>query len=203
MWANIRTPAGFLLSRLALEDRYKLGHLSPEEQRLEFPNVWTIEETTGPKRLVLAPAIGHVQLMLHLTNEMPEPFWVLYVLTVSRVDCEPGRYQSDGPKTRREIEQFLIRFAEYFENDGRHHLWVGSEPGPELLVYDRHNKIYAYGAIDRFSRVLIGSGLTLSPSVPIPFPHTHHYHSTFDEEEKAIMNYWEWRQFPLHESDED
>lgn len=134
---------------------------------------------------------------------MPEPFWILYVLTVSRSAHISGRYQSDSSKTREEMEEFLLAFRSFLENDGRHTLWIRSEPGPELLVYDRHNKIYGYGPIDRFSVILSGDNLTLSPEVPIPSPHTHHYHQAFDTEENALMSYWKWLHFPLAESDDD
>jgi hypothetical protein len=182
---------------------YKLGHFEPEEQKYEHPNIWTIEQTTGPDRLILGPAKNHISFLVQLTRAMPEPFWVLYVLTVSRSEHLPGRYQSDSPKTREEIEEFLTRFGSFFENDGRHSVWVGSEPGPELLVYDRHNKIYAYGPLDKFSSLVSGDALSLSNGVPIPCPHSHHYHEEFDAEEVAIMRHWSWSHFPLVDSDDD
>jgi hypothetical protein len=188
---------------IPIEQLYKLGRVLPEEQKYEHNNIWTIETTTGPERLALGVVTSHVDYLLKLTKVMREPFWLLYILTVSRCGHTPGRYQSDISKTREEMEKFLITFRSFLENDGRHHLWIGSESGPELLVYDRHNIIYAYGPIDQFSAILVGDGLTLSSDVSISSPHSHHYHQAFDPEEDALMAHWEWQQFPLADSDDD
>lgn len=188
---------------LETEQLYKLGHFAPEEQKYEYPDIWTIEKTTGPERLVLGVATNQIDCLLKLTNAMPEPFWLLYVLTVSRSGRLTGRYQSASPKTRDQVAEFLINFRSFLETDGRHSLWIGSEPGPELLVYEPHNKIYGYGPIEKFSSILSGEGLTLSPEITVPSPHSHHYHQAFDTEEDALMSHWEWLRFPLQESDDE
>jgi hypothetical protein len=188
---------------VTMQAAYKLGYFNPEEQPFLHPNTWAVEETSGPSRLVIAPAKDQVKLLLRMMEVMPEPFWVLYVLTVSRAGNQLGRYQSAEPKNRESIKRFLGEFAQFLENDGRHHLWIGSEPGPELLVYDRHNKIYAYGPLEQFSEILSEIGLTPAPSIEIPSPHSHHYNQTYDETEASFVNYWEWLRTPLLDSDDE
>jgi len=185
-----------------MQTAYKLGYLNPEEQPFVHPNTWAVEETSGPSRLAIAPAENQVKVLLRLMEAMPEPFWVLYVLAVSRTGNQLGRYQSAEPKSREAIELFLREFAQFFENDGRHHIWISSELGPELLVYDRHNKIYAYGPLEEFSETLSEIGLTPASSIEIPSPHMHRYNQAHDEDESRLMNYWEWFRTPLLDSDD-
>ena len=79
---------------------------------------------------------------------MPEPFFVLYVLVVSRKEeNETARYQS-GEVSRAEVQAFLERFEDYLENDGRHHIWIHSPESSATLVYDNHDVIYCYGPLE-------------------------------------------------------
>jgi hypothetical protein len=176
--------------------------MTDDELRHEYPNVWAVEKTTGPDRLVIAPASGHVHLLKALFSVLQGPFWILYVLLVSRKDNLPGRYQCPGPVSREECESFLVQYREYFEGDGRHHIWVGAEYGAGLLIYDHHNVIYAYGPLEEFKVVLRASGLTQTDHVRFPVPHTHHYHSHFDEQEERILKHWEWRRSELQSGDD-
>jgi hypothetical protein len=72
-----------------------------------------------------------------------------------------------------------------------------------MLVYDRHNVIYAYGPLDRFIAVLNSAGLTESKQVHFPSPHAHHYHPEFDADEKRILRTEEWTISPLRPGDEN
>jgi hypothetical protein len=38
--------------------------------------------------------------------------------------------------------------------------------------------------------------------VRFPIPHIHNSNSEFDEDERDLLRYWEWKQFPLHDSDD-
>ena len=165
------------------------------------PNVWSNEKTTGPDRLVVAPSSGHVELMVELSRALPEPFGILYVLLISRLDNEPGRYQCPAPCGRSEMEAFLKEFEAYFESDGRHHVWVMSLPAAATLVYDQHNVIYAYGPLERYEKVLRKAGLK-EGAVNFPAPHAHNYNPQYDEQERRVLNYWDWRKTPLLEGDD-
>jgi hypothetical protein len=166
-----------------------------------YPNVWQQEKTTGPDRLVIAPASGQIELLRKLLGILPEPFGILYVLLVPRGDVEPGRYQSPTPASRAEVDAVLTRFSDYLENDGRHHLWVMSLPAAATLVYDNHNVLYAYGLLEDFKAVLRQNGLH-EDEVQIPSSHSHNYNVEYDRTENDMMALWEWRYFPLAEEEE-
>ncbi|HTD24543.1 MAG TPA: hypothetical protein VK738_17930 [Terriglobales bacterium] len=185
-----------------MELTYKFGVTPDDGRSYEYPNVFAVEKTAGPERLVIAPAGQHVSLMLALMRMMFEPFGILYVLTVPRGGGEAGRYQVANPVAREEAEGFLGRFKEFFENDGRHHIWIASVGTSDSLVYDNHNVIYAYGELREFERVLVKRGLTKVDCVEFPSPHTHKYNRAFDRSQQEVLGYWEWKQFPLQEDDD-
>jgi hypothetical protein len=123
-----------------------------------YSNCWDIENTTGPERLVIGPESSQVELLLKLAQTLAEPFGILYVLLVSRKDHEPARYQCPYPCDRGEMESFFRTFTDFFESDGRHHVWLTSLTDSSTLVYDKHNVIYAYGPLPQFERVLDSRG---------------------------------------------
>jgi hypothetical protein len=167
-----------------------------------YDDRWSLQRTT-PERLVIAPARGrHVDLLLDLARCVREPFGILYVLVVPRTgEHADGRYQSPHPTTLAATEAFVQRFRGYFEGDGRHHLWLMSLPDAATLVYDNHDVIYAYGPLARYRAVLANRGFRESP-VQIPDPHQHRYNQEFDGTERALIEYWGWRHFPLQPGDD-
>jgi len=185
-----------------METPYKFGWIADEERSYEYPNVFAVEKTTGPERLVIAPSSRHVSLMLDLMQMMFEPFGILYVLTAPRAGAEAGRYQVANPVAWNEAEGFLSRFERFFENDGRHHIWITSGRNSDRLVYDKHNVIYAYGELREFERILMKRGLTKAERVEFPSPHSHKYNEAYDQDQQEVLRYWEWKKFPLQESDE-
>ena len=72
----------------------------------------------------------------------------------------------------------------------------------DMLVYEKHNRIYAYGNLPEFEALLLKRGLTKAPQVTLPDPHVHKYNESFDTEQQNILNYWEWEYSPLRESDD-
>lgn len=171
-----------------------------------YPHVWARDDlSNGSSRLNVAPSGGHVDLLLKLSDCLPEPFRILYVLVVPRGEAEPGRYQSEE-LTREEVHDFLKSFEGFLESDGRAHLWVASvdPPSPPVgtLVYNRHNLIYAYGPLLQYELVLAELGLNLRESVDIPNPHSHHYNIEMDPEATRILDHWEWMWSPLQFGDE-
>ena len=186
---------------------YKFGWISDEkcsqdDQYYEYPDIYALETTPEPECLLVAPSTQHISVMLELLEVMPEPFWLLYVLVVPRGEAVDGRYQSADTVSRDEAKLFLSRFKEFFECDGRHHIWIRSASSSDLLVYDKHNVIYAYGQLLEFEAVVASRGLTKVDHIQLPFPHAHHYNEIFDEDESALLRYWEWNRTPLEEGDE-
>jgi hypothetical protein len=183
---------------------YKFGILEPEDREWTYSDVWATEETTGGgSRLVIAPSQGQIKLLAALLGAMSGPFWVLYVLIIPRARGEQGRYQSPEPQAASAVETLLNEFSEFLEGDGRHNLWIASESGSEVLVYDRHNVIYAYGPLASWRLLLATNEFDEVPEVLFPSPHSHHYHPGLDSEENRLLAYWDWHRTPLRESDEE
>ena len=99
------------------------------------------------------------------------------------------------------MESFLLEFKEYFESDGRHHLWVKSLPEWSTLVYDQHNVIYAYGRLQEFTEILKDNGFQKG-SVSFPVPHSHNYNPENDDAEERLLQHWAWLESPLLPDDD-
>ena len=182
---------------------YKFGYLDETgaELRYQHKNIWAQEKTSGADRLVIAPSFGHVDLLSKLSGVMEEPYFLLYVLQVPRSEVPPGRYQAPEPISRAKLTSFLRQFGDFLEGDGRHHFWIGSTDKSSLLVYDRHEVVYAYGPLDAFKAILIENGLQETTDVLLPDPHVHRYNQSFDQHAGDLMSFWSWKQFPLQDSD--
>jgi len=167
-----------------------------------YPDVWATQKTSGPDRLVIAPASRHVYLLLKMSSLMSEPFSLLYVLVASRGEAPEGRYESSQFLSREDVAAFLKRFGAFLESDGRHHFWIKSTAESELLVYDNHNLIYGYGCLGRFKEMLEREGLVEAPNVVIPYPHSHFFHDEFDSEQEQLLSFCKWEHSPLRDEDE-
>lgn len=174
---------------------------SDTPRAFRYPDIWARAKTTGPDRLIIAPSRGHMDVFMALMRAMPEPFLFLYVLVVPRADAEEGRYETPERITRGEGEAFLRRFEQFFENDGRHNLWLRFAESSDLIVYDRHNVLYAYGNLQSFEEIVLHSNMKKVADVRFPDPHAHCYNSEFDKDQTDLLNYWEWKRSPLHPAD--
>jgi hypothetical protein len=181
----------------------KLGTLreGAVETPHQYADTWLREPTTGPDRIAVGASSGQTQLISRLADVVTDPLFILYVLTVSRIDNEPGRYQSPFPVERDEREAFLDAYGDFIERDARHEVWLGAPDGSATLVYDQHNVLYAYGPLDGFESVLSESGFSEGP-VEIPVPHIHYYHAEFDEDEARVLGHFEWVVTPLRPEDD-
>jgi hypothetical protein len=175
----------------------------PKDQPWTYENVWAIEELSGTQRLVIAPRFGHPGILGRLIEIMPEPMWLLYVLVVPRGEGDAGRYQGSEPQSHEQVRRFLDEFETFLETDGRQNLWIRSETGSAMLIYDRHDLIYGYGPIDEWKEILKQVGLNEVPSasIKIPDPHSHHYHASLDAEASRLLAYFGWHHTPLRDED--
>jgi len=164
----------------------------------------TFERSTAPapERLTIAPASEQIELISKLLELMPGPFGFLYILVIPRGGSENGRYQLKETLTLAGIKSLLADYKDFFEGDGRHSFFVASHLDRALLVYDRHNVVYAYGDLDKYESLLVNSGFR-EQVVMFPLPHAHHYHDEFDSEEKRLLSSYEWLTFPLEEYDSE
>jgi hypothetical protein len=184
---------------LALTKLYKF---SADLDGCEFthPNLFEVQRTVGFSRILIGAVAGEVELILDLCRDLKGPFGVLYVLIVSRRGNEAGRYQCPVDLDYDELKAFLLEHREYFEQDGRHHLWINSFAGDGQFVLDRHKILFAYGDVDRISTRLTHHGFQEAP-VRVPTPHGHHYHAEFDRSEDEVLQAWDWIRKVLQPSD--
>jgi hypothetical protein len=188
-----------------MSDLYKFGWLPDGQnpERYEYANIWAREKTSGMDRLVIAPSTYYVHLLKKLLACIEAPYLLLYVLVVPRGEGEAGRYESEFSFTLEQVERFLDDHAASLENDARHNLWIRSASDNGLLVYDRHNVIYAYGPLEQFITALASKGLTESEEIRFPSPHAHQYHPEFDLDQQRILQQEMWIMSPLRSGDEN
>lgn len=183
------------------EEPFKIGMHQRGEGIVEFQynHVYEPQLDRQPQRLLIAPQGGQVDLLLRLAREMPAPYSILYVLVAPQSEAAKGRYLL-SERSDEDVFELLTSFREFFEGDARHHLWIGSETDGSLLVYDQHNVIYAYGALDQFSAILRAQGLEAG-QVHFPFPHTHHFRSSMNAFEDRLLGQYPWLWNPLEDVD--
>jgi hypothetical protein len=166
-----------------------------------YPAVFFREATTGAGRLKIAASKNGAQLMVRLAQILRGPFAVLYVLLVPRGGSEAGRYQSPW-LDRDELTEVFDRYADFWEQDGRHHVWLHSATDRATLVYDRHDVIYAYGPLDECAALLEAEGFKEAGELNFPVPHGHCYHREFDPMERELASSPGWEHSPLQDGDE-
>ena len=183
--------------------KYKLTTLDAlnNEVMHDYGSIYEIEETRNSERLKIGVSYNQVLLLINLLDNLEPPYFLLYVLVVSRTGKEPGRYQSPLLNTEEEVIDFLLDFREYFETDGRLHLWIGTLNNNGTVVFDQHNVVYAYGPLQDFKAALAKLNFK-EKEFEFPAPHIHNFHDSNDVCEEAVLNYWEWRLFPIEDNDE-
>jgi hypothetical protein len=150
-------------------------------------------------RICIAASGDQIELLSTMAQNLSGPFALLAVLHTPRVNGS-GRYQSP-PLDCSAVQRFLSRFRDFLQNDARLDLWVKSMEDDALLVYDRHDLIYAYGPLASFKERLLRRGF-IPGEVKVPLPHEHHYHDAYDDDEKHLLGWCEWRVTPLRPEDE-
>lgn len=178
----------------------KLTDLSNLPVRVD--DVYWLNAADGWDRLEIATSGSFVNLILNITENWAPPYFILYVVDVTRTGHAPGRYQSALIDKYDDVSQFLKLFQNAFENDGRHSLWVAAPQQSRQLVYDRHEILYVYNDNERVCKLLDERGYTQC-EILIPVPHTHHYNAEFDMDVEALMDYWSWHKTPLQQGDKE
>lgn len=159
-----------------------------------YGNHYSVDES----RLCIAPSSSHIELLIKLSRAMASPFRIRYVLQVPSELFLAGRYDLTNDFSRDELESFLNRFSRFFEEDGRHHIWIRTSDVASALVYDQHNIIYAYGQLDAFTRVCVEEGMTKGV-VDVPFPHAHAFQEKYDQDLAVLLSEWSWEHSDLVE----
>jgi len=181
---------------------FKLAVLSDGEwQEHSHGAFFSIETTSGgAMRLVTGALSGSDEPFRCLTDVLKPPFFALYILHTSRGEGDEGRYQSPEI-SKDELHGFLDRFSEYLSGDARFDLWVYSPDDKSTVVWDRHNYLYAYGPMEKFSSTLSAHGFT-EGAVGQLGEHMHHYREEFDADARAMLGWFDWILTPLKPGDE-
>ena len=178
---------------------YKFGSLEDKGgEEYRHGNVFSHEVHPDWSRVTIGVNEKQIPLMLEIAKRWEGPYGILYVLVVSRLGHASARYQSPEPCSFDDLELFAYTFQEYFEEDGRHHLWFIDVPTDNRLIYDNHDLIYSYGNDQDVMSLLEAKGL-VKGALRIPAPHEHRFNQEYDVAEDEIMAYFEWLPFPLQE----
>ena len=176
---------------------HKLSKLSnAEEIEHSFPAVFVREA----KRVIAGVPGSDPLVFSRLVGAMEPPYSLLYVLHTHRGEGKVGRYQSPELDPE-QIRAFITRYDRFLRSDGRFDLWAYSHPEQAWLVWDRHNRLFGYGAVDRFVAELLRLGFEAGP-IQIPAPHVHHYHAALDADAAAVLKEFDWSHSPLRPEDE-
>ncbi len=153
-----------------------------------------------PPRILAGIPSGDPQVFSRLLGCLEPPFHLLYVLHTPRGEGEPGRYQSPLLGTPQVLE-FLDTFRDFLAGDSRFELWAHSPSSDGTIVWDRHNRLHAYGPLARYRQELLALGYAHGP-INLPDPHEHYYRSEFDPAARGILEAFDWRRSPLQPEDE-
>ncbi len=175
-------------------------HLDEAETPVVWPDVFSVQETTGPDRLSIAAA-NPVDLMCSLSQHIGPEYFLLYVLVVSRGEHLVGRYESAACDLS-EVNSFLAEYKELLMGDARHQLWVGLTQNKGMLVYETHGLIYAYGPLEALRNELETAGIT-EGSFSIPSPHSHHYLPEYDSMVSKLFGSRDWIRTELLDGDDE
>jgi len=182
----------------------KLGILNEhnEEVPFDYSNIFYNEPLNGGERITIGPSNKQISLILGLAEQWKQQeYYVLYVLLLSHAGYQPGRYQSPILTSFEVLKLFLSTFQGFFENDGRHHIWVASSQSNEMLIYDQHNVVFAYGDLDKYKKYLVNRSFQ-ERSFSFPSPHVHSYLPDNAKYEDELMKFFDWQYYPLEEGDE-
>jgi hypothetical protein len=168
----------------------------------DYGNLYFRQPCGTSERLVIGPTNSQIQLIDKLAaNFSGQRYYILYVLLLSHAGRLPGRYQSPLIESHEDLQLFIWRFQNFFEGDGRHHVWIATPDSSDLLVYDQHNVIFAYGNLDGFQQVLDDATFR-NKEFWFPCPHSHSFDPANANVEDELMAYFEWQYFELQPGDE-
>lgn len=165
-----------------------------------YPATFSIGAVDEIPRLIAGSPSGDATPFERLVLSMEPPYMLLYVLHTPRGEGEAGRYQSPELSTQ-DFRAFMDQFGSFLSSDARFDIWAYSPMERATVVWDRHNQIFAYGPLTRFSSALTELGFeegVLEPSRP----HQHHYWAEFDQDAAAIIARYSWSYSQLRPEDE-
>jgi hypothetical protein len=179
---------------------YRLGrHADGESMHFSHPPSYRVGDDRH--RVVAGVPGSDFAVFAQLVACLEPPVVLLFVLHTPRGVGEPGRYQSPDLEPA-QLHDFFARFGNYLARDGRHDVWAYSPATRAQVIWDRHDRVFAYGPIDDFVRALHALGFAAGEEPVIPSPHTHHYDAAFDADAAALLAWCDWYRTPLRPEDE-
>jgi len=179
----------------------KLSELRGDEWiERSSPRVFALSRGTNAARLEADLSDAGAFVFSHVALCLRPPYFLLYVLHTPRGEGAPGRYQSPSISDA-ELSAFLHSFSSFLGSDGRFDIWVHSPVEKATVVWDRHDRLFAYGPIERYASALRDLGYQTGAVDPLG-EHMHHYRQEFDEDAAGVLNFFDWSYSPLKREDE-
>jgi len=123
-------------------------------------------------------------------------------LVVPRGEGNPGRYEVNTPSLQLSCSSFS-RLINFLEHDASRISGFVQLRAKGLLVYDRHNVIYAYGPLENFIEVYERAISISQEEVRFPSASCPLLPRRIRSDAKRILNEEEWVISPLRASDEN
>jgi hypothetical protein len=165
-----------------------------------LPPMFSVGIVGEVERIAASVPSGSVEPFEKLVLCMEPPYLLLYVLHTPRGEGEPGRYQSPELSAH-EVRSFVQTFGPFLASDARFDIWAYSPLERSTVVWDRHNELFGYGPLERFSSELRSLGFepgVIEGSVP----HQHHYRAEYDAKAVELLAAFPWAYSPLRPEDE-
>lgn len=180
---------------------HKLSHaIADSWMPFSHAPVYAVVPMDGGERVLAGVPGGDPSPFTHLVSCLEPPYFLLYVLHTPRGEGDAGRYQSP-PVSLQQLQEFMHRFGSYLASDARFDIWAHSAAEQATVVWDRHNQLFAYGPIEKFSSELNSLGF-IAGDASVSFAHQHHYREELDADARALLAYWAWSYSPLRPEDE-
>ena len=198
-----RLSGTLMTSGLATETRMMhklLYEVAGEYREHSFPAVFNVSTAGTVPRVHAGLPAGGLEAFEVLTSQLEAPLVILYVLHTPRGEAPAGRYQSRD-FSHFELKSLLGRFTAFLCSDSRFDLWVYSPSERATVVLDRHNQLFAYGPIDRFSSALRSIGYEQG-AISVDFPHIHQFMPEFDRHSEELLSTLDWIRTDLRPEDE-
>jgi hypothetical protein len=178
----------------------KLSELNSVDD-FRYGNLFVGESGNGWSRLRIGPNGNHVHLLDRMSEKWSTPeYYLLYVSLVSHTGKNPGRYQSPI-LSKDDLDVFLYTYKDILEGYGGQHLWIGHPLNNDLLIYDHHNIIFAYGNIAGYREVLAAEDFK-EGEFSIPCPHSHSFNPLLTQYEEKLFAHFDWVFSELQDGDD-
>jgi hypothetical protein len=176
---------------------HKLSYLVGSEWiEHSFAPVFALEE----ERITGGVPGGDASVFETLVMCLSEPIFVLYILHTPRGEANPGRYQSPE-LSMNDFRAFIGKYREFLSSDARFDIWAHSPHDHATVVWDRHNKFFAYGPLPHFVSQLRAKGFDEGTIKPLG-AHQHHYRAEQDSLAMSLISEYQWSYSPLRPEDE-